>query len=123
MKMPHLLLVEDDTVIGESVRDGLNEYGYVVTWEQRGDAAQEILQAHNFNLIILDFTLPKVTGLTLIQSMRSNQDNTPIVMITANINEAEIRQCHAAGVDVLFDKPFELDDLLLCIEKLLAADR
>ena len=65
--MPHLLfLVEDDKVIGESVQDFFTEYGYQVTWEERGDIAQEILKVHPFSLIIIDFNLPQVTGLELI---------------------------------------------------------
>jgi len=119
--MSHLFLVEDDTILGESVQDFFTEFDYQVTWAQHGDTAQEMLTAHAFDLLILDFNLPKRSGLQLIQFVRGNHDNTPIIMITANSNEDDIRQCHEAGINALFGKPFELDALLKCVEALLLA--
>ena len=56
--------------------------------------------------------------------MRGNQDNTPIIMVTANSDEARERQCREAGANAFFGKPFEFYELLKCVEALLLpADR
>jgi len=123
IEMSHLLLIEDDEIIGESLQDAFNEYNYQVTWLQRGDIAQEILKMHTFDLVILDFTLPKISGIKLAQFMRGNHDSTPIIMITANNFAEEKQQCHAVGINAIFGKPFAFDELHLCVEKLLLVDR
>jgi len=64
--MPHILLVEDDLVIGESIKYRLEEeYQYQVTWIQRGDDARDILQTQTFDLLVINEGLPKVSGTAL----------------------------------------------------------
>ncbi|MEE9452583.1 MAG: response regulator [Gammaproteobacteria bacterium] len=65
--MSHLLLVEDDRVIGSSLKTIFEDSGYQVTWLQHGELAQQILQASSFDLIILDLGLPQVSGLEILQ--------------------------------------------------------
>lgn len=120
--MLHLLLVEDDKTIGESLQDGLTECGFQVTWLQRGEIAREALAAHSFDLIILDFNLPQVSGLELVQFLRINDTVTPVIMITANDSPEDKQLYLSAGVNKLFGKPFELDALLSSIDALLLAE-
>lgn len=119
--MDHLLLVEDDKVIGESLQDAFEEYGYQVTWIQHGEVAQQALKAHSFDLVILDLVLPQISGLEILQSLRIDDKITPVIIITANNFPDERKQCIVAGANNFIGKPFELDDLINNIEILLLA--
>ena len=73
-----LLLVEDDELLGDAVKTGLSQLDYVVDWLKDGEAARSALKTESFELIILDLGLPKLSGLNLLQSLRSNGNTTPL---------------------------------------------
>ena len=82
--MSHLLLIEDDEIIGENLQTVFEESGYQVTWLQRGEVAKQAVLASRFDLVILDLTLPKVSGLEILKSLRAGDKVTPVIVITAN---------------------------------------
>jgi len=119
--MKSLLIVEDDSAIGSGLQEAFIEYGYNVTWLDRGDTAQKALKAHNFDIIILDITLPVVSGLILAQSLRDNHDTTPIIIVTAEERDQIQTSCDKAEVNAIFGKPFDTDKLFNRVEELLPA--
>ena len=68
-----LLLVEDDTMIGESVLDLLRAEHYAVDWVKDGEMAGTALRSQTYDLILLDLGLPRVDGLTVLRSLRSRK--------------------------------------------------
>ena len=73
-----LLLVEDDELLGDAVKEGLTQFGYVVDWLKDGESARSAIKSESFEAIILDLGLPKVSGLSFLQSIRNDGNVTNI---------------------------------------------
>lgn len=107
-----LLLVEDDRMIGESLRRALRQCGYAVDWVRDGRAADGTLSSERFDLVLLDLGLPQRDGLEVLQALRARGDRTPVIVLTARDALASRVQGLDSGADDYVVKPFELDELL-----------
>ena len=107
-----LLLVEDDRMIGESLRNALRGCGYAVDWVRDGRAADGTLATERFDLVLLDLGLPQRDGIEVLQALRARGDGTPVIVLTARDSLASRVQGLDAGADDYLVKPFELDELL-----------
>jgi DNA-binding response OmpR family regulator len=107
-----ILLVEDDRMIGESLRAALRQSGYAVDWVRDGRAADATLSTERFDVVLLDLGLPQRDGLDVLRSLRARSDRTPVIVVTArDALEARVQGLDA-GADDYIVKPFELDELL-----------
>jgi two-component system, OmpR family, response regulator len=106
-----ILLVEDDDLLGEAVRDGLRQEGYVVDWVQDGDAALAALSTSSFSALVLDLGLPGSDGLSVLRWLRHNGHTTPVVIATARDRVTERIAGLDAGADDYLIKPFDIDEL------------
>jgi two-component system, OmpR family, response regulator QseB len=107
-----LLLVEDDVMIGEGVRAGLRQDGYVVDWVQDGAAAEAALAAEQgYALVLLDLGLPRKDGLALLQSLRRRGNRVPVLVISARDAVNDRVRGLDLGADDYLVKPFELHEL------------
>jgi DNA-binding response OmpR family regulator len=118
-----LLLVEDDRMIGESLRNALRLEGYAVDWVRDTAAADTTLASERFDLVLLDLGLPPggphggvgatagEGGLGVLKRLRARQDSTPVVVLTARDTLGERVAGLDAGADDYLVKPFELDEL------------
>jgi len=106
-----LLLVEDDELLGDAVKTGLTQFGYIVDWVKNGELARTVVQTESFDLIILDLGLPKVSGITLLHTIRQSNDKTPIIILTARESIDDRIKGLDAGADDYITKPFDLDEL------------
>src|SRR5512137_679963 len=107
-----LLLVEDDRMIGESLRKALRQCGYAVDWVRDGRAADGTLSTERFDLVLLDLGLPQRDGMDVLQALRARGNRTPVIVLTARDSLASRVQGLDAGADDYLVKPFELDELL-----------
>jgi DNA-binding response OmpR family regulator len=107
-----LLLVEDDRMIGESLRNALRQSGYAVDWVRDGRAADATLATERFDLVLLDLGLPQRDGMDVLRAMRARGDRTPVIVLTARDGLASRVLGLDAGADDYVVKPFELDELL-----------
>lgn len=107
-----ILLVEDDRKVGAFLEEGLSQEGFLVDWAQDGDAAVELADAGAYDIVLLDFMLPKKDGLQVARDIRRLDQQTPILMLTARDSAEDIRRGSAAGVNDYMGKPFKFDDLL-----------
>lgn len=114
-----LLLVEDDTMIGESVLDLLRAEHYAVDWVRDGELADTALRTQAYDLVLLDLGLPRRDGLTVLRELRARKDRTPVLVATARDALAQRVQGLDAGADDYVLKPYELDELLARIRALL----
>ncbi len=112
-------MVEDDTMIGESVRLGLRHDGFVVDWVQDGKAAEVAVGIESYALLLLDLGLPKKSGLEVLRGLRASKNNIPILLITARDSVADRIQGLDSGADDYLVKPFDLDELSARIRALL----
>ena len=114
-----LLLVEDDTMIGEAVQDLLRAEHYAVDWARDGDAADTALRTQTYDLVLLDLGLPRRDGLAVLRDLRSRKDRTPVLVATARDGVAQRIEGLDAGADDYVLKPYDIDELLARIRALL----
>jgi len=107
-----LLLVEDDEVIGQGLRDSLKANGYSVYWAPSALEALALCESHLFDLVLLDLGLPDLDGVEVCRRIRAMQPGTTIVMLTARREEIDIVLGLDAGSDDYLTKPFKLHELL-----------
>lgn len=106
-----LLLVEDDPMIGEGIRDGLGQEGFAVDWVRDGAAAETALGAEPYAAVLLDLGLPRKGGLEVLRAARAQRNDVPILVITARDAVADRIRGLDAGADDYLVKPFDLDEL------------
>ena len=114
-----VLLVEDDTMIGASVRQGLRQDGFTVDWVQDGRAAELAVENAVYDLMVLDLGLPKKEGLEVLKQLRRRGNGLPVVIVTARDAVADRVKGLDAGADDYLVKPFDLDELAARIRALL----
>lgn len=119
--MSHILIVEDDPRISSFIVKGLKSAGYLSTVEQDGPAAFALAQTLALDLIILDIGLPGMDGFTVMQKLRANGVNTPIIMLTARDSVTDTVQGLETGANDYMTKPFQFAELLARIRLRLAA--
>ncbi|HEU5293638.1 MAG TPA: response regulator transcription factor [Burkholderiaceae bacterium] len=106
------LLVEDDEMIGESLRAALRRHGMAIDWVRDGRAADAVLTSERFDAVLLDLGLPHKGGLDVLKSLRARGDATPVIVLTARDALPDKVAGLDAGADDYLVKPFELDELL-----------
>jgi len=114
-----LLLVEDDRMIGDSLRGALRLEGYAVDWVRDVASARATLASERFDAVLLDLGLPAGAagpaeaegGLGVLRELRSRADATPVVVLTARDAVGDRVKGLDAGADDYLVKPFELDEL------------
>lgn len=114
-----LLLVEDDSMIGESVRLGLRQDGFVVDWVQDGKAAELALANEPYALLLLDLGLPKKDGIEVLKNLRAKRNPIPVLVLTARDAIADRISGLDTGADDYLVKPFDLDELAARVRALL----
>jgi len=106
-----ILLIEDDDMLGEAVRDGLRQEGYVVDWVQDGGAALAALSTASFGALVLDLGLPTSDGFSVLRWLRHKGHTTPVVVVTARDRVTDRVTGLDAGADDYLIKPFDIDEL------------
>lgn len=114
-----LLIVEDDPMIGVSVRKGLQQDGFAVDWVRDGQAAEIALGNDVYDLMVLDLGLPRKSGLEVLQNLRGRRNSLPVLILTARDAVADRVKGLDAGADDYLVKPFDLDELAARIRALL----
>lgn len=107
-----LLLVEDETGIMQFLQQGLEEEGFVITTANNGADGLALAQQHKFDLLLLDWMLPKMTGYELCTIYRETNKKTPIIFLTAKDTVQETIEGLKAGANDYIKKPFNFDELL-----------
>lgn len=114
-----LLLVDDDENIRISLARALGFEGYEVEACENGERALACLERDRFDTVLLDVMMPGLSGLDVARAVRSEGDDTPILMLTARHEVADRVAGLDAGADDYLPKPFSLDELLARIRALL----
>jgi DNA-binding response OmpR family regulator len=114
-----ILLAEDDQGLRAVVARGLKENGYVVDAVADGDAAAAFLRAYDYSAVILDWRMPKKSGLDVLSEARSHRMNSPVLMLTARDTTSDRVSGLDAGADDYLVKPFDFSELLARIRALL----
>jgi two-component system, OmpR family, response regulator len=114
-----ILMVEDDTQLGESLVAALKLEQYAVDWLTSGEPVRAALSATPYDLVILDLGLPGVPGMQVLRQLRSDKHRVPVLLLTARGTLADKVDGLDSGADDYLSKPFEMDELFARIRSLL----
>ena len=114
-----ILLIEDDAAMCVALRDGFAYEGYEVAVAKDGASGLQMASAGAWNLIVLDVMLPRMSGLDVCKKLRSDGNNTPIIMLTARGQEIDKVVGLKIGSDDYVTKPFSFAELTARVEALL----
>lgn len=120
---PSILLVEDEENLHEALRLNLELEGYEVTSAYDGVAAMKAIQNEYFDLIILDVMLPELDGFSVAQNIRLSNLEVPILILSAKDTSADRVMGLKKGADDYLTKPFNLEELLLRVHKLIQKNK
>lgn len=107
----HVLLVEDDPLLGQVIEIKLQERQYQVDWIQSGSAVHSTVRNLHPDIIILDLNLPDIDGLEILKRLRAENISTPVLILTARHAVEERVNGLDLGADDYLTKPFEMDEL------------
>jgi len=114
-----ILLVEDEENLHEALKLNLELDGYEVSGAYDGAEALKTVQQEYFNLIILDVMLPEIDGITVCETIRLQHPDIPILILSAKNSSADRILGLKKGADDYLTKPFNLEELLLRVNKLI----
>ncbi len=114
-----ILLVEDESALGEGIRVALKPEGYTVDWVQDGASALHALSHEAFDLAILDLGLPRLDGLEVLSRLRAGANPVPVLVLTARDATEDRIAGLDAGADDYLVKPFDVNELKARLRALL----
>lgn len=120
---PSILLVEDEENLHEALKLNLELEGYSVTSAYDGAAAMKAVQNEYFDLIILDVMIPEIDGFSVAQNVRLTNNDVPILILSAKDSSADKVTGLKKGADDYMTKPFNLEELLLRVHKLIEKNK
>ncbi|NLS05340.1 response regulator transcription factor [Rhizobium sp. P32RR-XVIII] len=106
-----ILLIEDDWMIGEAVRDHVGASGHAIDWMRKIGDAQAAAASVDYGLILLDLQLPDGTGIDFLRRLRAKGTTTPVIILTARDQISDRIEGLNAGADDYLVKPFNLGEL------------
>jgi DNA-binding response OmpR family regulator len=107
-----LLIIEDDESILSLLKRGLGEEGFVLDTAKNGEDGEYLAEMNNYDIIILDWMLPKKSGFEVLKELREKNILTPILMLTAKDRVEEKVDALNIGADDYISKPFSFEELL-----------
>ena len=110
-----ILLLEDDTLLGETLEELLQQEGYEVSLVTPGNEAIDESYENNFDLYVFDINVPEFNGLELLKALKNAKDNTPTIFISALIDLETISEAFKIGAEDYIKKPFFPEELLIRI--------
>jgi len=119
IKRKSILLVEDEENLHDALRLNLELENYLVSSAYDGNQALKALSDEYFDLVILDVMLPGIDGITVAETIRVQQNPVPILILSARNSSADRVLGLKKGADDYLNKPFNLEELLLRVQKLI----
>lgn len=118
--MKRILVADDEEILRMLICDSLEDLGFDIDEAEDGADALEKVSATAYDLLILDYMMPQLTGLEVIEQMSADvRARTPILMLTAKAQEADRQQAMEKGANYFMSKPFSPVELIAFVEELL----
>lgn len=116
---PHVLLIEDESHIAQTIQLNFELEDYAVTCANDGKQALQLFKSHKFDAVVLDIMLPEIDGLSLCELFRDSDKSIPILILSARSSQEDKIEGLKLGADDYLAKPFNLEELLLRVKNLL----
>ena len=114
-----ILLIEDDSLIGNGLQIGLTQLSFAVDWFTDGKTGLDALTSAPYDAVVLDLTLPKLDGLDVLQQWRVNNQDVPVLILTARDTLDERVKGLQHGADDYLCKPFALAEVAARLQALI----
>lgn len=114
-----ILLLEDDTILAQTMIQILEEENYIVTLVETGEEVLEYTYENRYDLYLFDVNVPLLNGMDTLKLLRESDDQTPTFFITSLLDTSSILEGFDCGCDDYIKKPFDLDELLARIKAIL----
>ena len=119
MKQPRILVVDDENGVRELISDVLHLESFHVTTASDGLEALGLLRKSDFDLMILDVSMPKMDGFTLLEKLREEKNTIPALMLSARNDRSDVTTGLRSGADDYVTKPFGIEELVLRVKSIL----
>jgi DNA-binding response OmpR family regulator len=117
--MAKILVVDDDIPLAEMIKDWLVGEDFIVETSNNGGHTQDLLDKYEYDLVVLDWDLPEVSGLDILQKLRDDGRNTPVLMLTGKDQVWDKEKGLDSGADDYLTKPFSMKEMTARIRALL----
>ncbi len=114
-----ILLLEDDTLIGEQIRDYFELFDHKVTWYDNGFTLLDDANPAAYDVMLLDINTPGLSGLEVLRELRAYDVTTPTIFITAMSDLEYLKEAYALGCNDYVRKPFDIEELEIRIRHLI----
>ena len=118
--MKKILVADDEDILRILITDTLEDDFKIEEAEDGKEALQKIRE-NDYDLIVLDYMMPYLTGIEVLEEVRKDQNQTRVLMLTAKAQDADREQAILKGADYFMSKPFSPMELLTLVEKILAS--
>ena len=122
-KKASILVVEDEESLREALKLNLELENYEITTAENGPTALKLVKNEYFDLIVLDIMLPDMDGITVCETIRMQHNDVPILFLSARNTSADRVEGLKKGGDDYLTKPFNLEELLLRVDKLIVKNK
>ena len=123
MTKPRILIIEDEKLIRWSLRQQFQDEGYLVEDTETGAEGLTKLEQAIFDLVMLDYKLPDLTGLEVLRRIREQDEDIVVLIMTAYSNVEDAVEAMRLGAYDYVSKPFKIDQLMLTVHKALETTR
>lgn len=117
--MESLLIVDDDLNLCEALSDELKEVGYEVNYVNNADAALVYLDNNQVDLLLLDLKMPEKDGFYVLKNLKEKGNNVKVIVLTAYADVKSAIDSAKMGASDFVSKPYDLDELIITIRKVL----
>ncbi|CAN5723349.1 phosphate regulon transcriptional regulator PhoB [soil metagenome] len=117
--MAKILVVEDDEALAEMLVAKLQELGHTIEFATNGADAKQLLEISDYDLLLLDWSLPEISGIELCRFYRGARGQAPILFLTGKTSLLDKEEAFFTGTDDYLTKPFHLKEVMLRVAALL----
>ena len=122
-KTSSILVVDDEAIVTSLIRDALEDEGYEIQTASSGEAALQLVEQHQFELVISDIRMPRMDGIEMIKKIREYQPNIGIIFMTGYANLQSAKKAIKQGASDYIMKPFELTEIRAAVKNALELKR
>ena len=118
--MKKILVVDDEEILRMLITDTLEDEGYSIIEAEDGEQALYLIEKDKFDLVILDFMMPGLTGIEVAEQIcEEKKQKTQLLMLTAKTQTNDIEESERAGIQYFMGKPFSPAELLMLVKEIL----